>query len=122
MHQARYRAIIALDPVHPAPSLPRPGRPADSGEVYRNHTRELVLCAGSREKPGDVREFAAELSWDDDEPLHPGDRHVVTVTVTDDHDPAVFGPGQRFTLWNGGEVGHGTISRKMFSYTEHGPC
>lgn len=121
MHQSRYRAVIALDPVPRAPSIPRPGRPADSGGVYRNHTRELVLCAGSREKPGGVRGFATELCWDDEEPLHPGDRHIVTVTVTDDGASEILSPGERFTLWSGGEVGHGTISRRMFSYTEYGP-
>lgn len=121
MRQARYRAVIALDPARPSSPLPRPGRPADAGEVYRNHTRELVVCAGSREKPGGLREFSAELCWDDEEPLHPGDRHVVTVTVTGDGGPEALVPGERFTLWSGGEVGHGTISRKMFSFTEYGP-
>lgn len=138
MRQVRYRAVIALDPdgvrpVRPAPRsvqaarmlVPYPRSVADTGpgshflaasvtaRQYLNHTRELMVQtrAGC---------FAAELTWDDDEqPLHPGDRHVVTMTVTGEA-AAFLGAGQRFTLWDGTEVGHGTISRQVFS--EYGPC
>ena len=80
-----------------------------------------MLRAESRKKPGYVRNFCAELCWDDESPLHPGDRHVVTITITDDEAPAFFGAGQRFTLWDGVEVGHGTLSRQTFALTEYGP-
>lgn len=94
----------------------------EAGQEYVNHTRDLMVRAESREKPGRYRSFPAELCWDDEMPLHPGDRHVVTVTMTDEDDAeGFFAPGQRFTLWNGAEVGHGTFSRQMFSYTEYGP-
>lgn len=150
MRQVRYRAVIALDPAAPRlrPAL-RPARarrgapvpvpyprstaqtgpgaitdaprdPGEAGERYFNHTRELMLRAESRERPGCYRSFAAELCWDDETPLRPGDRHIVTVTVTDDEAPVFFRPGQRFTLWSGADVGHGTISRRVF--TEYGPC
>jgi hypothetical protein len=92
----------------------------DAGGQYLNRTHELMLRAESREKPGVYRSFSAELCWDEDVPLHPGERHVVTVTLTDDDAPMFFFAGQRFTLWSGAEVGHGTISRRVFS--EHGPC
>lgn len=151
MRQFRYRAVIALDPAQPATAFARqrhghrhhgpipvpyprstaqtgPGarsvpaaRREEAGEEYFNHTRQLVLRAESREKPGYFRDFAAEVCWDDELPLHPGDRHVVTVTITDDEAPAFLGPGRPFTLWNGAEVGHGTISRKTFALTEYGP-
>lgn len=92
------------------------------GEEYPNHTRELMLRAESRNRPGSYRNFTAELCWDDEMPLHPGDRHVVTITVTDDEAAAFLGPGRQFTLWNGADVGHGTISRQMYSsFTEYGP-
>lgn len=149
MRQVRYRAVITLDPAQSAPVLPRhrhrhhgpppvphprstsqtgPGAlstpaalAAEPETEYLNHTHELMICAESREKPGRYRSFPAELCWDDEAPLHPGDRHVVTVTVTDDEAAEFFAPGRRFTLWNGAEVGHGTFSRQMFSYTEYGP-
>lgn len=151
MRQVRYRAVITLDPAQPGtvvpkqrhwhrhhgsvlvphprstaqsgPEAPQPAGPAaDEDEVYLNHTRELVFRAESRDKPGSYRSFATELSWDDEVALHPGDRHVVTVTLTEDDADRFFGPGQRFTLWKGAEVGHGTITRPMFSYTHYGPC
>ena len=145
MRQVRYRAVITLDPAHPGPLVPRPRYghrhygplpvqyprstaqtgpgalpAAEAGEEYLNHTHQLMLRAESREEPGCYRSFVAELCWDEETPLHPGDRHVVTVTLTDDDAPVFFRPGQRFTLWSGGEVGHGTISRQVFS--EYGPC
>ena len=50
----------------------------------------------------------------------PGDRAEVTITMIDDEVAEFFGAGQRFSLWNGTDVGHGTISRRVFN--EYGPC
>ena len=44
---------------------------------------------------------------------------MVTVTVTADEVGEYLGGGQRFTMWSGGEVGYGTISRQV--YTEYSP-
>ena len=68
---------------------------------------------------GSIRYFPAEISWDRGQWLHPGDRAWVTVTVTDDDAGAYFDAGQRFTLWSGGDVGHGLIARKV--YTQYSP-
>jgi hypothetical protein len=102
------------------PGTPTSAVPADDWDAqYFNPTRALMLRTESREKPGVYRSFSAELSWDEDGPLRPGDRHVVTVTLTDDDAMVFFCAGQRFTLWSGVEVGHGTISRRVF--TVYGP-
>jgi hypothetical protein len=138
MRQVRYRAVITLDPesdhrgtghqAAPAAAagelVPRPrgaaqGGPAQARRRYLNHTRDLMVRAPSLSAPPRSRSFPAEFCWDDELPLRPGDRHVVTITVTDDDAPAFFGAGQRFTLWDGREVGHGTISRQVF--TDYGP-
>lgn len=42
---------------------------------------------------------------------------VVTIEVADDEASAFLGPGQRVTLWNGREIGHGLISRRVFFTT-----
>jgi hypothetical protein len=39
----------------------------------------------------------------------------VTVTVTDDDADGYFDAGQEFTLRSGGEVGHGTVARRVFT-------
>jgi GTPase len=70
--------------------------------------------------PGGTRTFPAEICWDDEQPLCPGDHAEVAITVTDDEAPDFLDGGQRFVLWAGEDVGHGTIIRRVF--TEYGPC
>jgi hypothetical protein len=136
MRQVRYRALITLDLIEKPdtvrrPSVPRartapdaglPGRsrPASIPRQYSNHTHALMIRAHCMEKPSYARCFPAEISWDDEEPLHAGDRAEVTITMIDDEACSFFGAGQRFSLWDGIDVGHGTISRQV--HTEYGPC
>jgi hypothetical protein len=109
VRQFRFRALITLDPAAPRPATLHP--PA---RQYPNHTHALMIQAHDL-RTGYIRYFPAELCSDSEQPLHPGDRAVVTITVTDDEASAFFGAGQRFTLWSGGDVGHGTISRRVFT-------
>jgi len=115
LRQFRYRAVITLDPARPGPSVLHP--PA---RQYPNHTHALVVLAHSLNEADRYKYFPAETSWDGGEVLHPGDHAVVTVTVTDDEAAEFLGTGQEITLWSGGEIGHGTISRRIFN--EYGPC
>jgi len=125
MRQVRYRALIELDSVPAEPNAlsmpPTPHRIKGSKpRQYLNHTRALMVRAQCLSNPGYARCFPAELSWEDERPLHPGDRAEVTITMIDDEASTFFGAGQRFSLWNGTDIGHGTISRRVF--TEYGPC
>ena len=122
MPQVRYRALIALDSVPAEPdALSMPNTPRmRKRRHYPNHTHALMVRAQCLSKPGYARCFPAELSWEDERPLYPGDRAEVTITMTDDEVPEFFGAGQRFSLWNGTDIGHGTISRRVF--TEYGTC
>jgi len=115
MRQFRYRALVTLDPVEPHPAAPHaPAR------QYQNHTRALMILARPlRADGGSARILPAEMWWDSEEPLHPGDHAVVTARVADDHADAFLEAGQRFVLWSGGNVGHGTIYRRVFS--DYGP-
>jgi hypothetical protein len=124
MRQVKYLALIALDPVPARPdALAMPKRAKTRvPRQYANHTHALMVRAQSLASPGYTRCFPAELSWDDEGPLHPGDRAEVTITMTDDEVPAFFGAGQRFSLWDGSDIGHGTISRRLAFFTEGGPC
>lgn len=114
VRQARFRASITLDPVELREvTLHPPAR------QYSNHTRALMIRIRPLRNLGSTRHFPAEICWDGEQPLHPGDRAVVTITVTDDDASEFFAAGQHFALWSGGDVGHGVISRKV--YTEHSP-
>jgi hypothetical protein len=106
VRQARFRALITLDPPGRAPR--RRGAPA---QQYPDHTRALMIGSALR-STGSVRYFPTETCWDSERPLRPGDHAVVTITVADDEASAFFATGQRFALWSG-DVGHGTISRKV---------
>jgi hypothetical protein len=115
VRQFRFRALIALDPVDPRPGTLRP--PA---RQYRNHTRALMILARPLSAgAGPGRCLPTEMWWDSEEPLHPGDHALVTARVTDDEAEAFLDAGQRFALWSGGNVGHGTIYRRVF--TDYGP-
>jgi len=114
MHQFRFRAVITLDP-----QQPRPGALHPLAQQYQNHTHALMIMAGPLRYAGSDRCFPAETCWDSAGPLRQGDRAWVTVTITDDDASAYFDAGQRFTLWSGGEVGHGTVARRVF--TENSP-
>jgi hypothetical protein len=113
VQQIRFRALITLDPswVHPGTPL----HPA--AEQYLNHTNSLVVRAQIPRQLGGDRSFPAEICWDDDQPLHPGEHAVVTITVRNDNGDgfAFFKAGQRFMLWSGEDVGSGVVSRRVFS-------
>jgi hypothetical protein len=106
----RSRPLTAL-----SPAVPRPARLQPPAHQYPNHTRALMIMARPLRTVGHLRYFPAEISWDSEGPPRPGDRAVVTITVTDDEASAFLDGGQSFTLWSGGDVGHGTISRRVFT-------
>ena len=114
----RFRALIALDPAGPRPAGPSRS-PRGSAQRYLNHTHALMVQAPRLRSPGGTRIFPAEICWDDEKPLSPGDHAEVTITVIDDEASEFLDGGQRITLWAGGNVGHGTITRRVF--TEYGP-
>jgi len=118
LRQMRFRALIALDPAGTGSAHPsQPSRPP--AQRYLNHTHALMVQAARLRSPGGTRIFPAEICWDNEQPLHPGDHAEVTITVIDDEAPEYLDGGQRITLWAGGDVGHGTITRRVF--TEYGP-
>jgi hypothetical protein len=79
----------------------------------------MILALPLRADGGSARYLPAEIWRDDEEPLRPGDHVTVTARVCDDRADAFLGAGQTFTLWSGGEVGHGTVFRRVF--TDYGP-
>ena len=57
----------------------------------------------------------AVIARDDEQPPRPGDSHViVTVSVPGGEAPALLSPGSHFALCAGTDVGHVTVSRRVF--------
>jgi hypothetical protein len=77
----------------------------------------MIRCS-SPAAPVHRRYFPATIYRTDDLPLVPGEAGVVvTIEVADDQASAFLGPGQQVTLWNGRDIGHGVISRRVFFTT-----
>ncbi len=102
-HRFKFSAVVTLE------STGRRGRP------YRSGVPGLMLHAPSCQAPARHQYFPAVVYTDDDRPLRPGDRGVtVTFSVPDDDAACFFQPGQHFALWDGTEIGHGTVAERLF--------
>jgi hypothetical protein len=98
-HRFKFSALVTMDPAGP------PGR------RYRSGAAGLMVLAPSAERPTQHQYFPAVFFSDDDRPLRPGDKGVpVIISVPDDDARSYFRPGQRFIVWNGAEIGHGTVA------------
>ncbi|MHB1595992.1 MAG: hypothetical protein ACYCO9_19360 [Streptosporangiaceae bacterium] len=40
----------------------------------------------------------------------------MTITLNDDDAGQYLGPGRQFTMWDGHDIGHGIISRRVFAF------
>lgn len=109
MKQFRFRALVTFDAV-------TGGGPA---RQYPSGTHALMVHTRPDRAGGDMF-FPATITQDDDKPLRPGMHTVVTITLTSDGTAAPLDAGQHFALWGGGDIGHGIISRQVF--TAFGPC
>ena len=99
----KFSAIVTLDAA---------GRP---GRQYLSGVPGLVLHAPSGRPPARHQYFPAVLYTDDSRPLRPGDHGAaVVVSVPDDDAAAFFQPGQHFTVWDGRDIGHGTVGERLF--------
>lgn len=105
VRQYKYRAVISLD--HAACNAP--------SWRYPSGTHSVMIRCSKMAAPAQRRSFPAAIYRPDDQPLAPGEAHVVmTIEIADDEASAFLGPGQHITLWNGRDIGHGVISRRVF--------
>jgi hypothetical protein len=112
VRQFRFRALVMLDSWAPA------ARRQDPRGLDPSATHALMIHAWHADQPSCGKSFPAGISRDDGQPLEPGERQVVTITVADDEAPLFLAPGRQFTIWGGGS-GRGTVSRRLF--TNSGP-
>ena len=102
-HRFKFAAVVTLDAA---------GR---SRGQYLSGVPGLVVRAPSCQLPARRQYFPAVVYTDDDRPLRPGDKGVhVAMSVPDDDAGGFFQSGQHFTLWDGADIGHGTVARRLF--------
>lgn len=86
-----------------------------SRRQYRSGAPGLMLRAPSCRRPTQSQYFPAVVYTDDDRPLRPRDKGIpVTVSVPDDNASDFFQTGQHFTVWDGADIGHGTVVQRLF--------
>lgn len=108
MRQYKYRAVVSLDGA--AGNAP--------AKEYPSGTHAVMIRCSNSATPAQRRCFPAAIYRPDDRPLAPGEAGVVvTIEVADDRASAFLGPGRQVTLWNGHDIGHGVISRRVFFTT-----
>jgi hypothetical protein len=99
----KFSAVVTLDTA---------GR---SRRQYPSGVPGLMVRCPSCQRPTERHYFPAVVYTDDDLPLRPGDRGVpVVISVPDDNASGYFQSGQHFTLWDGKDVGHGTVAQRLF--------
>lgn len=105
MKTYKYQALVTLLP------------PEDGGLDAEPplHVRHLTVRASHRET-GRHAIFSALVSAADGELLRSGRAGVIaTLVVLGDDVPDYLAPGVPFELLSGSEVGHGVVSRRMFT-------
>lgn len=102
-HRFKFSAVVTLEAA---------GR---SRREYLSGVPGLMVRAPSCQRPTQRHYFPAVLYTDDDRPLRPGDKGVsVVISVPDDDASDCFQSGQHFTLWDGKDIGHGTVAQRLF--------
>jgi hypothetical protein len=85
-----------------------------SRRQYLSGVPGLMLRAPSCQRPTKHQYFPAVVYTDDDRPLRPGDKGVsVIISVPDDDAADYFQSGQHFTVWDGTDIGHGTVAQRL---------
>lgn len=101
-HRFKFSAVVTLEAA---------GRP---GGEYPSGAPGLLVRAPSCQLPARYQYFPVIVYTDDNRPLRPGDKGVsVAMSVPDDDAAAFFQPGQHFALWDGADVGHGTVAQRL---------
>ena len=102
-HRFNFSALVTLDAA---------GR---SRRQYLSGVPGLMVRAPSCQRPTQQQYFPAVVYTDDDRPLRPGDRGVpVIISVPDDDASEYFESGQHFAVWDGTDIGRGTVAERLF--------
>jgi hypothetical protein len=97
VRQYRFQALVTLTPA------------AGEGLARRLPSRACALTAHAcfLVQPTHRHDcFPAVISWDEELSRSPAGRAMMTIALADGEAEALFAPGQRFTIWADGTVGH----------------
>jgi hypothetical protein len=107
-HRYKFAASVTMDAGVPG------GRATRRRREYRSGAPGLFVRAPSCERPSVHQYFPAVFFTDDKRPLRPGDKRVrAIIEVPDDDASGFFQAGSRFTLWDGADVGRGTVAQRI---------
>lgn len=115
-HRFKFEASVTMDPSVAG------GRVSHRKREYPSGVPGLLVRAPSLQLPSVHQYFPALFFTDDKRPLRPGDKHVRSIVLVPDDDASgFFQAGQHFTLWDGADIGHGTVAQRIvFGWPEVG--
>ena len=99
-----FQATVTLAPPPAAGrrALPPPGQ-----------ARRMTV-RGRHHQTGRSQFFSAMLARNDQAtPARKDAAILVTITITAEHAAGYFRPGSAFALWRDGDIGHGTVTRRL---------
>lgn len=100
----KYQALVTLYPG---------GEGAQDSKLSSSPRRMVLRCRNEESRHSQV--YTALVSCDDNVPFRPGSpRVLVTVRLAGDDVTDYLGIGSHFSLWLGGDVGDGVITRRLF--------
>ncbi|HEY2549179.1 MAG TPA: hypothetical protein VGI64_01230 [Streptosporangiaceae bacterium] len=101
MKRYKFQALVTLRP--PA---------ADARQAQLSGAGRVVIRARDHDT-GDLRMLSALVT--SVEEYQPGDAHKIMTVVALGSDPAgCLSAGDEFSLWRGGTIGNGTVTRRIF--------
>jgi len=94
-------------------ALVTPDQGGDARAKLSSGSHRMVLRAENSETHR-TQVFSALVDGDDGGPFHPGKPQVVvTLRVIGDDVPDYFDIGSHFSLWLGGDLGQGVVTRRL---------
>jgi hypothetical protein len=92
--------------------------PAEDGGLEAGasrHVLRLLVRARHRETQH-CKFFSTMVTPSEGSTLHPGADHLlVSMLLVGDDAAEYLGPGERFVLWAGSDIGDGVVSRRVFT-------
>ena len=105
MKRYKFQALVTIDTETDGHPLSRPGV-----------APQRMVLHGLDSDSGRSQMFSTLVSCDDEGPFRPhGDRFLVTLRLAGEDVARYLGIGGHFDLWLGHKVGHGIVTRRLFS-------